>query len=120
MAHDSLNLWKTILPAVFLGIRSAVKEVLGSLAAKIVYGTTLRLPGEFTDNYTVDSQPCRASGYFPHTTHHKKTISNSKNSKHVHMYFCDVSQLHHHSLRWTLQGHIKEWSTVQNPAERQC
>ena len=40
---------------VFLGIRSAVKERLGRSAAEMIYGTTLRLPGEFTKQYTVDA-----------------------------------------------------------------
>ena len=55
MAHQSPNPWTTTLPAVLLGIRSAVKELLGRSAAEMVYGTTLRLPGEFTENYTVDT-----------------------------------------------------------------
>ena len=44
-----------MLPAVLLGIRSAVKETLGRLAAEMTYGMTLRLPGDFTENYTVDA-----------------------------------------------------------------
>lgn len=31
---------------VLLGIRAALKEVLGSSSAKLVYGATLRIPGE--------------------------------------------------------------------------
>ena len=34
---------------------SAVKERLGRSAAEMIYGTTLRLPGEFTKQYTVDA-----------------------------------------------------------------
>ena len=55
MAHESPNPWTLTLPVVLLGIRSAVIELLSRSAAEIVYGTTLRLPGEFTDNYTVDA-----------------------------------------------------------------
>ena len=40
---------------VLLGVRSAVKERLGRSAAEMIYGTTLRLPGEFTQQYTVDA-----------------------------------------------------------------
>ena len=36
-------------------VRSAVKERLGRSAAQMIYGTTLRLPGEFTKQYTVDA-----------------------------------------------------------------
>ena len=48
MTHESPNPWTTTLPAVLLGARSAVKELLCRSAAEIVYGTTLRLPGEFS------------------------------------------------------------------------
>ena len=53
MAHETSNPWTTTLPAVSLGIRSAVKETLGRSAAEMTYGMTLRLPGDFTENYTV-------------------------------------------------------------------
>ena len=51
MAHESPNPWTTTLPAVLLGVRSAVKELLGRSAAEMIYNTTL--PGEFTQKYTV-------------------------------------------------------------------
>ena len=40
------HLWVDSLPLVLLGIRTAVKEDLKCSAAEMVYGTTLRLPGE--------------------------------------------------------------------------
>ena len=55
MAHESPNPWTITLPAVLLGARSAVKEGLGRSAAEMIYGTTLRLPGEFTKQYNVDA-----------------------------------------------------------------
>ena len=55
MAHESPNPWTITLPAVLLGVRSAVKERLGRSAAEMIYGATLRLPGEFTKQYTVDA-----------------------------------------------------------------
>ena len=55
MVHETPNLWTTTLPAVLLGIRSAVKETLGRSAAEMAYKMTLRLPGDFTENYTVDA-----------------------------------------------------------------
>ena len=55
IAHESPNPWTITLPAVLLGVRSAVKERLGRSAAEMIYGTTLRLPGEFTQQYTVDA-----------------------------------------------------------------
>ena len=55
MAHESPNPWTITLPAVLLGARSAVKELLGRSATEIVYGTTLRLPSQFSYNYNVDA-----------------------------------------------------------------
>ena len=55
MAHESPNPWTITLPAVFLGARSAVKELLGRSTAEIVYGMTLRLPGKFSHKYNVDA-----------------------------------------------------------------
>ena len=46
-AHPSSNTWTESLPLVLLGIRTAVKEDLQFSTAELVYGTTLRLPGEF-------------------------------------------------------------------------
>jgi cleavage and polyadenylation specificity factor subunit 1 len=39
--------WTEALPLVLLGIRSAWKEDLSATAAEMVYGQSLRLPGEF-------------------------------------------------------------------------
>ena len=55
MAHESPNPWTKTLPSVLLGVRSAVKELLGRSAAEMIYGTAPRLPGEFTQKYTVDA-----------------------------------------------------------------
>jgi transposase InsO family protein len=39
--------WTDALPLVLLGCRTAIKEDLSCTAAELLYGTTLRLPGEF-------------------------------------------------------------------------
>ena len=39
--------WTTTLPLILLGIRTVLKQDLNSTAAEVVYGTTLRLPGEY-------------------------------------------------------------------------
>ena len=41
--------WTDILPLVLLGIRATLKDDLHCTTAELVYGTTLRLPGEFFD-----------------------------------------------------------------------
>ena len=42
--------WTDTLPLVLLGIHTTVKGDLQCTTAELVYGTTLRLPGEFFDN----------------------------------------------------------------------
>ena len=46
-AHKSSSHWTEVLPLVLLGIRTALKTDLQCSAAELVYGTTLRVPGEF-------------------------------------------------------------------------
>lgn len=47
--HDNVN-WTETLPFVMLGLRAAIKEDIGASPAELLYGTTLRLPGEFLCN----------------------------------------------------------------------
>ena len=46
-AQSLSHSWSESLPWVLLGIRTAIKEDLQFSTAELVYGTTLRLPGEF-------------------------------------------------------------------------
>ena len=46
-AQPNPNDWMTTLPLILLGLRTALKQDLNSTTAEMVYGTTLRLPGEF-------------------------------------------------------------------------
>lgn len=46
-AQPNPSSWMDSLPLVLLGIRTALKEDTRSTAAEMVYGTTIRLPGEF-------------------------------------------------------------------------
>lgn len=47
--------WMEVLPLVLLGIRTALKSDLGCSVAELVYGTTLRLPGEFFTSTQADA-----------------------------------------------------------------
>jgi cleavage and polyadenylation specificity factor subunit 1 len=47
MAQADPNRWVENLPITLLGIRCTVKNDLGCTPAELVYGTTLRLPGQF-------------------------------------------------------------------------
>lgn len=42
--------WPESLPAILLEFRTSLKAYLDASPAEIVYGTTLRLPGEFFSN----------------------------------------------------------------------
>ena len=53
-AQPQPNQWVEALPLILLGIRTALKEDLSCTAAELLYGTTLRLPGEF---FSSGSQP---------------------------------------------------------------
>ncbi|BHF80805.1 hypothetical protein SprV_0702393300 [Sparganum proliferum] len=46
-AHDNPSRWSEHLPLAALGIRIALKPDLECSAAELVYGTTLRIPGDF-------------------------------------------------------------------------
>ncbi len=46
-AYPHPDRWAEALPLVLLGIRTSLKEDIGCTAAELVYGCTLRLPGEF-------------------------------------------------------------------------
>ena len=54
-AHTPALHWTERLPIVLLGIRTALKTDLQCSAAELVYGTTLRLPGEFFHHDSADT-----------------------------------------------------------------
>ena len=56
-AQPTPDTWMDTLPLILLGIRTALKEDLNSTTAEMVYGTTLRLPGEFFSPSPTDSLP---------------------------------------------------------------
>lgn len=50
MCHNSSN-WAKLLPTVLLGLRTQVRLDTGASPVEFLFGTTLRIPGEFvTDN----------------------------------------------------------------------
>lgn len=46
MCHSTNN-WTKILPVVLLGLRTSLKDDIKASAAEMLYGATLRLPGEY-------------------------------------------------------------------------
>ena len=49
--------WTRLLPTVLLGLRSAYKEDLGASPAEMLFGTTLRIPGEFFTSSQPEANP---------------------------------------------------------------
>ena len=56
-AQSGTHSWTESLPLVLLGIRTALKEDLHCTAAELVYGMSLRLPGEFFSSSSLPSIP---------------------------------------------------------------
>ncbi|KAK4467605.1 hypothetical protein MN116_000270 [Schistosoma mekongi] len=65
------NDWATKLPIVMLGIRATIKQDIGCSASELVYGTTLRLPGEITPITKVSSDQ---SSYVHRLRRHMKEL----------------------------------------------
>jgi len=49
-SHEN-NRWTEILPTILIGIRAAWREDLNATTAELVYGETLRLPGQFLNEW---------------------------------------------------------------------
>ena len=73
-AQPNPEAWMDTLPLILLGIRTALKEDLHSTAAEMVYGTTLRLPGEFFTPSPITSL-LDPSEFLNHLRTHFRTIS---------------------------------------------
>jgi len=56
-AQPKPDAWMNTLPLILLGIRKALKEDLKFTTAEMVYGTTVRLSGEFFTPSTTDLLP---------------------------------------------------------------
>ena len=56
MCHGETQ-WTDTLPIVLLGLRTCLKEDLGASVAELVYGTTLKVPGEFFSSEEMPSDP---------------------------------------------------------------
>lgn len=56
-AYPDPGNWVDHLPLVLLGLRSVIRDDLGCSTAELVYGTTLRLPGEFLSSAPHDATP---------------------------------------------------------------
>nr|XP_012235011.1 PREDICTED: uncharacterized protein LOC105679521 [Linepithema humile] len=55
-AHET-EAWTKLLSVILLGIRAAIKEDLGATPAKLVYGETIRLPGQLLEQQKRKEEP---------------------------------------------------------------
>ncbi|GBM94414.1 Retrovirus-related Pol polyprotein from transposon 297 [Araneus ventricosus] len=53
----STERWVQQLPTILLGIRTAFKEDINASSAELVYGSNLRLPGQFLQDNSVKTEP---------------------------------------------------------------
>ena len=68
------NHWVDNLPIVLLGIRASLKEGLPCTSAELVYGTTLRLPGDFFAP-PIAEDACSFVSRLRSTMHHQQFIT---------------------------------------------
>ncbi|XP_067215676.1 uncharacterized protein [Linepithema humile] len=55
-AHET-EAWTKVLSVILLGIRAAIKEDLGATPAELVYGETIRLPGQLLEQQKREEEP---------------------------------------------------------------
>ena len=77
--------WRDELPLVLLGIRAATKEDLGCTSAELVYGKTLRLPGEFFEKTDRTTDPITdAQTLFPRLRETMRNLRAKQTTQHRH------------------------------------
>lgn len=81
-SHSHVN-WVKILPTVLLGLRASLKEDIKASAAELVYGTPLRLPGEFFTDQSPDPQI-----FVEHLRQHMRRVRASPSA---HILLCRLS-----------------------------
>ncbi|CAH8479027.1 unnamed protein product [Schistosoma curassoni] len=73
ISHSNPNQWTEFLPLVMLGIRTSVKTDAQCSATELVFGTTLRLPGEFI-NPNTNSQKLDLENYEDQLRNHMSKL----------------------------------------------
>ncbi|GFT68529.1 retrovirus-related Pol polyprotein from transposon opus [Trichonephila clavipes] len=55
-AHNNIR-WTESFPTVLLGLRVVIRPDISYTIAQMVYGTSIKLPGEFFDSPTINMDP---------------------------------------------------------------
>ena len=104
---------------------SAVRELLGRSAAEMIYGTTLRLPGEVSQKYIVDAH-IDLDNYSDklRVAMSRLCLCPSRDSPQNNIFQCNFVKnrnctVSNRPLRRPIQGHHKERQCRENPDKRQ-
>lgn len=77
--------WADVLPTVLLGLHKRIKDDIGAIAAELVYGTTLRICGDFLLNKDMTPDPkyswknMRKVGLTPTAHRNKRSVFVQRN-----------------------------------------
>ena len=98
MCHGEAN-WVQILPTVMLGLRTQIRTDIDASPAEYVYGTVLRVPGEFVlpDDFEPEPKPFLLE--FRQHMRQIKPIPVTHNHKKRPFYFQDLHKCTHVFLR---------------------
>lgn len=78
--HQNEN-WVDALPTILLALRTQPKEDLGASPAQLVYGTSLRIPGEFLQEATETSQHALVENLSKAMSSLRPTMTSNHNTK---------------------------------------
>ncbi|GBL88584.1 hypothetical protein AVEN_26575-1 [Araneus ventricosus] len=83
----STERWVQQLPTILLGIRTAFKEDINASSAELVYGSNLRLPGQFLQDNSVKTEPSEFLGLLrPHFRDLRPVAASSHSSAKIFVY----------------------------------
>ncbi|XP_042911154.2 uncharacterized protein [Parasteatoda tepidariorum] len=71
--------WTAVLPLILLGFRTAFKEDIGCTPAELVFGTTVRLPGELL---VPNNQPCDPTDFVNKLRQHMQSLRPTPPKRH--------------------------------------
>ena len=72
--------WPRVLPAIFLGLRTAFIEDLGASPAELIFGTTLRVPGDF---FTTQDMPADPHSFIGKLREHFRLMTPTPTAHHI-------------------------------------
>lgn len=97
MAHDEKR-WTDVLPTILLGIRTAWKDDLGACAAEMVYGETVKIPGEFLHtSHTHSTQALQPQHFITQLRSYMSRIQPQPASRHTNKAIFVHKDIHHTS-----------------------